>query len=64
MEAEIPISHAAYRSGRGTTKHVFALKIWADKAISWSDFELNIFLLDMSKAFDTFERDTLIISMT
>lgn len=60
LEQKIPISQAAYRSGRGTAEHVLALKLLADKAISSSDYEINILLLDMSKAFDTIERDTLL----
>ena len=59
-QKKFPKSQAAYQPGRGTTEHVFALKILIEKAIVSSDYEINILLLDMSKAFDTIERDTLI----
>ena len=57
---QIPITQAAYRSGRGTTEHVFTIKTLAEKAITSSDYTINILLLDMSKAFDTIKRDILI----
>ena len=59
LNTRIPITQAAYRPGRGTTEHVFTLKTLAEKAITSKDYEINILLLDMSKAFDTIKRDVL-----
>jgi exonuclease III len=59
LNSRIPISQAAYRSGRGTTEQVFTLKTLAEKAITSTNYEINILLLDMSKAFDTIQRDVL-----
>jgi sorting nexin-29 len=60
INSKIPISQAAYRSGRSTTEHVFTIKTLAEKAITSSNYEIMIVLLDMSKAFDTIKRDVLI----
>ena len=57
---KIPKSQAAYQKGRGTTEQVMALKILIDKAITSNDYNLHILLLDMSKAFDTVNRKTLL----
>ena len=51
LNSRIPITQAAYRPGRSTTEHVFTFKILAEKAIASSNFEINLLLLDMSKAF-------------
>ena len=59
LNEHIPITQAAYRSGRSTTEHVFAVKIMAEKAISSTSYETTLLLLDMSKAFDTVKRNTL-----
>ena len=56
---KIPISQAAYQSGRSTTEHVFTLKILAEKAITSEDYNITLLLLDMSKAFDTVRRRVL-----
>ena len=55
----IPKSQAAYQKGRGTTEQVLALKILIDKALTSTDYDLYILLLDMSKAFDTVNRKQL-----
>ena len=60
LNSIIPITQAAYRPGRSTTEHVFTLKILAEKAITSSNYEIHLLLLDMSKAFDTVKRATLI----
>ena len=60
IDENIPIEQAAYRAGRGTTEHTFAYKILAEKAITSKDYELYITLMDMSKAFDTVRRHTLL----
>ena len=59
LNETIPITQAAYRAGRNTTEHVFTLKLLAEKAITSSEYEIHILLLDMSKAFDTVERAVL-----
>ena len=45
LQEKIPPAQAAYmyQSGRGTTEHVFALKVPADKAISSSDYEITYY---------------------
>ena len=60
IDNEIPISQAAYRSGRGTTENIFTLKILAEKAVNDLNYEINIMLLDMSKAFDSVNRNILL----
>ena len=44
IEKEIPPTQAAYRLGRSTTKHAFALKLAVER---------TLILLHMSKAFDS-----------
>ena len=60
LSTKIPKSQGAYQRGRGTTEQVLALKILIDKAITSTDYDLYILLLDMSKAFDTVNRKTLL----
>ena len=57
----IPIEQAAYQSGRSTTEQVFSIKILAGKAIASNDFKLYLLLIDLSKAFDTVDRNTLFL---
>jgi exonuclease III len=52
----IPASQSAYRYGRGTTEQVMALKLMVEKAMTSSDFEVQILMMDMSRAFDTVDR--------
>ena len=59
LNSRIPITQAAYSPGRSTTEHVFTFKILAEKAIASSNFEINLLLLDMSKAFDTVKLATI-----
>jgi len=59
LNSVIPNSQAAYRPGRSTTEHVFAFKSLAEKAITSSNYEIIIEMLDMSKAFDTVDRGKL-----
>ena len=63
LEQKIPKSQAAYQRGRGTTEQVLALKLLIDKAITSQNYDLYILLLDMSKAFDTVNRKTLITDL-
>ena len=60
LDSKIPPSQAAYRSGRSTTEHIFAVKILCEKVISSKDFTVHLLLLDMSKAFDSVNRVQLI----
>ena len=50
----------AYTSGRSTAELVFPFKMLAEKAITSKDYTINLLLLDMSKAFDTIQRGTLL----
>ena len=55
----ITTEQAAYQPGRGTTEHIFAVKMIAEKAITSNDYTAFLMLLDMSKAFDTVDRELL-----
>ena len=55
----MPLSKAAYIKERSTTEHVFAMKIPCEKAITSCDYSTHILLLDMTKAFDTINREHL-----
>ncbi len=59
IREQIPVSQAAYSEGRSTTELVFSAKVMAEKAVTSSSYETTILLLDMSKAFDTFDRGVL-----
>ena len=60
LSTEIPLDQSAYQVGRSTTEQVAAVKLLAEKAISSSDYEIYILMLDMSKAFDTVNRKYLL----
>lgn len=60
MKSCIPKSQAAYQKGRSTTEQVFTLKVMIEKAITSSNYDIFITLLDMSKAFDTVSRAKLL----
>ena len=60
IDREIPPSQTAYRAGRSTTEHVFAMKILAEKTITSQEYTIFLLILDMSKAFDTVNRKLLI----
>ena len=59
MKHHIPLSQAAYQSGRSTTEQVFTIKIMTEKAITSENYDIFLLLLDMSKAFDTVNRTKL-----
>ena len=59
LKEAIPIEQAAYQKGRSTTEQVFTMKLLAEKAITTENYEIYIMLLDMSKAFDTVNRNKL-----
>ena len=63
LATKIPKTQAAYQRGRGTTEQVLALKLLIDKALTSTDYDLYILLLDMSKAFDTVNRKTLMTEL-
>ena len=59
LTSVLPISQAAYRKNRSTTEeHVFATKLILKRRISSTDETAH--LLDMSQAFDSIQRNTLI----
>ena len=59
LSSNIPKDQAAYQTGRSTTEQFFAVKILAEKAITSSEYKIYILMLDMSKAFDTVNRNKL-----
>src|SRR2546425_3691870 len=56
IDSHIPITQSAYRKGRSTTENVFAFKVLSEKAVTEENSELNIRMIDMSKAFDNINR--------
>ena len=60
LDPAIPISQATYCKNRSTTEHVFATKLIIETTISSTDETVYLLLLDMSKAFDSMQRNTLI----
>ena len=59
----IPTSQAAYLEGRSTTEHVLSINTLVEKALNAKYFELNILLLDISKAFDCIPHHILIAKL-
>ena len=59
LDSAIPISQAAYRKNRSTTEHVFATKLIIKRTISSTDETVYLLFLDISKAFDGIQRNTL-----
>ena len=60
IDNEIPISQAAYRKDISTTEHVFGTKLVIERTITSKNETAYLILLDMSKAFDSIHRATLI----
>ncbi len=60
IQKKIPITQAAYQGGWNTTERVFVCKLLAEKAMTAVDYETTMLLLDMSKAFDTVQKDSLL----
>ena len=50
MKKHIPLSQAAYQSGRSTTEQVYTINITSE------NYDIFLLLLDMPKAFDTVDR--------
>ena len=59
LKSQIPIEQAAYQPGRSTTEQVFCIKMLAEKAITTTNYNIFILMLDMSKAFDSINRKKL-----
>ena len=57
LEAEIPPSQAAYRPNRSTTEHVFTSKLIIEITITARNESAHLITLDMSKAFDSINRN-------
>ena len=60
LDHKTPITQAAYRKERSTTKHVFAAKMATEQTINVKNETLPLVLFDMSKAFDSIKRKDLI----
>ena len=60
IDQEIPINQAAYRKNRSTTEHVLGTKLIIERTITSKNEIVYLILLDMSKAFDSVHRATLI----
>ena len=60
VEAEITLSQTAYRPSRSTTKHVFTSKMIIKRTITARNKSAHLIMLDMSKAFDSINRNQLI----
>ena len=56
----IPLSQAAYRKGRSTTEHIFSTKLLIERTISSSNETIYLLMHDMSKAFDSVNRNILL----
>ena len=52
----ISVSQAAYSPGRGASELILTFKLLAERAITSQDYEFHIIMLDMSRAFDTIDR--------
>ena len=63
LKDEIPKDQAAYKRGRSTTEQAFCLKILIEKAITSQNYNLIIFMIDMSKAFDSVNRSKLLTQL-
>ena len=59
LKHKIPKDQAAYQKDRSTTEQVFALKTLVEKAITSQNYNIIITMIDMSAAFDTVSRSTL-----
>ena len=60
LDSAIPISQAANRKNSLTAEHVFAAKLIIERTISSTDETVYLLKLDMSKGFDSIQRNTLI----
>ena len=60
MKGHISKDQAAYQKGRNTTKQVLCVKFLIEKAITSETYNLIIMMIDVSKAFDTVNQNTLL----
>ena len=60
MKGHISKDQAAYQKGRNTTKQVLYVKFLLGKAITSENYNLIIIMIDVSKAFDTGNQNTLL----
>lgn len=60
VDSHIPHTQAAYRAGRGTTEQLLTIKLLAEKAATTPNYETSLLMMDMSKAFDRVERQTVL----
>ena len=60
LEGHISKDQAAYQKGRNTTKQVLCVKFLIEKAITSENYDLIIMMIDVSKAFDTANQNTLL----
>ena len=60
---KIPKTQAAYQGGRSTTEQVFVFRSLAEKAISSKDYTVHAIMMDMSRAFDTVDRNKLMLDL-
>ena len=60
LEAEIPPLQAACRPNRSTTEHAFASKLTIERTITARNESAHLIMLEMSKAFDSINRNQLI----
>ena len=60
LNSVIPIFQAAYRKDRSTKEHEFATKLIIERTISSTNETVYLVLPEMSKAFDSIQRNTLI----
>ena len=63
LMSNIPKSQAAYQAGRSTTEQVFVFRTMAEKAIASKDYEIHVIMMDMSRAFDTIDRNRLMLEL-
>ena len=63
LDSETPSSEAAYRAGRRTTEHLFAVKALVENPITSANCPIHLLMLDMSKAFDTVLMLTFILTL-
>jgi hypothetical protein len=63
IDGEIPPSQAAYRKGRSTTEHVFSTKLVIERTLTSKNETVYLLMHDMSKAFDSINRATLITDL-
>ena len=59
LDSAIPIFQASYRKNRSTTEHVFVNKLIIKRTISATDETVYLLLIDMSKAFNSIQKNTL-----